>query len=259
MRGLSLLVHGGPKAGKSWLGDTTPAPRLVLDAEAGSRFTTSRKRDWNPVMEAPPVADGTWDTALVSVREYDVMKRAFEWLNSGQHPFKSVVMDSISEIQQRCVDNIAGVDPMQTQNWGTLLREMSKLVRGYRDLLTHPTNPLEAVVLIAMSRTVEGGRQVPYVQGQLATTLPYYIDVVGYITNSADEQGLPHRYLMIQTDPRWLTGERVGGRLGPYIELRDNYDETVSDMLDAVFGANGNAAMAAPAEPSIHTTQTQHQ
>jgi hypothetical protein len=248
VRGLSILVHGGPKAGKSWLGDTTPAPRLVLDAEAGSRFTKSRKRDWDPLTEAVPVYDGTWDTVLVSVREYDVMKRVYEWLNSGQHPFRSVVMDSISEIQQRCVDNIAGVEIMKTQDWGTLLREMSKLVRGYRDLLTHPTRPLEAVVIIAMTRTVDGGRQVPYVQGQLATTLPYYIDVVGYITTSQDEQSRTHRYLMIQPDPRWLTGERVGGRLGTHVELFDNYGDTVSDMLDLVFGANGSTS----AEPPIN-------
>lgn len=248
MRGLSVLVHGGPKAGKSWLGDTTPAPRLVLDAEGGSFFTRSRKREWDPLTETIPVYDGTWDTVIVQVREYDVMKRVYEWLNSGMHPFRSVVMDSISEIQQRCVDNISGVEAMKTQDWGTLLREMSKLVRGYRDLLTHPTRPLEAVIIIAMTRTVEGGRQVPYVQGQLATTLPYYIDVVGYVTTSLDEQARPHRYLMIQTDPRWLTGERVGGRLGTHVELLENYDNTVSDMLDLVFGANG----ATSAEPPIN-------
>lgn len=236
MRGLSILVHGGPKAGKSWFGDTTPGPRLVLDAEAGSRFTRSRKREWDPNTQQPPVADGSWDTALVSVREYGTMKAAYEWLNSGQHPFRSVVMDSISEIQQRCVDNIAGTNPMQTQNWGELLREMSSTVRKFRDLLTHPTRPLEAVVIIAMTRTVDGGKQVPYVQGQLATTLPYYIDVVTYLANTADEQGNARRFAMIQPDPRWLTGERVGGRLGAYVELQENYDRTVSDMLDAVFG-----------------------
>jgi hypothetical protein len=249
VRGLSVLVHGGPKAGKSWFGDTTPAPRLILDAEGGSWFTTSRKVPWDPTSQQPPVADGTWDTAIVDVREYDTVKRAYEWLNSGQHPFRSVVMDSISEIQQRCIDNIAGVDPMQTQNWGTLLREMSKLVRNYRDLLRHPTKPLEAMVIIAMTRVVDGGRQVPYVQGQLATTLPYYIDVIGFIANQADEQGHTHRYLMVQPDPRWLTGERVGGRLGTHVELFDNYGTTMSDMLDSVFGADGEAAPAAPAEP----------
>jgi hypothetical protein len=238
VNGLSLLIHGGPKVGKSWLGDTTPVPRLVLDAEAGSRFNKSRSIPWDPISQSPPVYDPenpTWDTCLVSVRDFNIMKLVYDWLESGQHPFRSVVMDSISEIQQRCVDNLVGVEIMQTQHWGALLREMSSLVRKYRDLLTHPTRPLDVVMIIAMTRDNGAGKQVPYVQGQLATTLPYYIDVVGYLTTLPDEQGVHHRYLMIQPDNRWLTGERVGGKLGTYVEIKNDYDYTISDMLTTIF------------------------
>lgn len=230
MRGLSILVHGNSKSGKSWFGDTTPAPRLVLDAEAGSWFTNSKKVEWNPIADAPPEYDGSWETAIVTVRDYDTVKKAYEWLNSGQHPFKSVVLDSISEIQQRCIDNIAPTNPMKTQDWGTLLREVGTLVRKTRDLVIHPTNPLRTVVLIAMSRDSDG-KKTPYVQGQLATTLPYFPDVVGFIKIIPDETGAPHRYMMLQETDEYAAGERVGGRLGAYIE---NPDAAV--MTDAVFG-----------------------
>lgn len=232
MSGLSALVYGGPKSGKSFFGDTTPAPRLVLDAEAGSRFTPSIKKKWDPSVQAPPEADGTWSTALVEVRDYVTVKRAYEWLNSGQHPFKSVVLDSISEIQQKCIDNLVGINPMKLDNWGQLLREIGDLVRSSRDLLTHPTNPLEAVVLIAMAKD-NNGRFVPYAQGQLGTSLPFYPDIVGYLANRADDAQVLHRYLMLQPSDQWIAGERVGGKLGPWLE-----NPNMQDMINSVFGSS---------------------
>src|SRR5215475_15054648 len=93
--GVNAILFGPQKKGKSFLGDTTPAPRLVLDAEAGSRFTPSRKVGWDPVSQAPPQVDGTWDTAIVTVQSFRDVQKAYEWLASGQHPFHSVVLDSI--------------------------------------------------------------------------------------------------------------------------------------------------------------------
>jgi AAA domain len=100
--GVSFIVYGDSKVGKSWLGDTTPRPRLVLDAEGGSRFTPSRKITWDPAAQKPPPDDGTWDSCLVPVHSYNAVKMAYDWLYSAQHPFNSVVLDSISEIQQKC-------------------------------------------------------------------------------------------------------------------------------------------------------------
>ena len=235
--GFSLLVHGKSKVGKSWLSDTAPGPRLVLDAEGGNgtTWTPSSKKIWNPTVEAPPAADGTWETCIVHVRQFMDVQRAYEWLNSGQHPFRSVTIDSVSETQQRGVDEIAGTAQMQTQNWGELLRRMSKLIRDFRDLVNHPTNPLAVVIFIAMTREVNGMQQ-PYVQGQLATILPYQVDVVGYLQRIPDFNvpGKMDRFIMFQPDPAYSCGERVGGRLGAWLEIGDN-DRTVEQMLDMIF------------------------
>ena len=237
--GLSFLIHGPSKMGKSWLADTAPAPRLVLDAEGGNgtRWTPSRKRIWDPTRESPPEVDGTWDTCIVNVRDFDTILRAYQWLNSGQHPFKSVTIDSVSETQQRGVDGLVGAEAMKTQDWGTLFRTVNKLVQDFRDLTSHPTNPLRAVVFIAMTKMDGAGKAVPYVQGQLAAVLPYHIDVVGYLNRLPDpnQPGVSHRFLMIRPDPGYLSGERVGGRLGEYVHVPDN-DPTITKMLDMVFG-----------------------
>jgi AAA domain len=230
VEGISFIIYGSPKVGKSFLGDTSPPPRLILDAEGGSRFTPSTKKTWDPAREKPPTHDGSWDTCLVPVHSYGAVRQAYDWLYSGQHPFNSVVIDSISETQQRCVDDIAGMNPMQVQDWGTLLRTVSALVRGYRDLITHPTRPLLTVVMIAMMDEQAFPKR-PLMQGKMASFMPYYVDICGYLGNYRREDGTEFRRLMISPSPEFIAGERVGGRLGNWVD-----DPDIGEMLTKVTG-----------------------
>src|SRR5690606_13765966 len=132
------------KAGKSTLAATAPYPRLMLDVESGHRFLPINVRYWDPLREEPPVADGTWDTAVVPVLSYDTVLKAYEWLRLGRHQFRSVIIDSISEMQVKLVDQLVGTEQLKMQHWGELLRHMGTLLRDLRDLTMHPTNPLEA-------------------------------------------------------------------------------------------------------------------
>ncbi len=255
--GINMVVYGHSKQGKSWLADTMPAPRLILDAEMGSRFTPSRKIVWDPIQYAPPVPDGTWDTAIVPVHSYRAVARAYEWLNSGQHPFNSVGLDSLSEIQQRCVDDLVGIKQMTTQDWGALLRQVSALVRQFRDLTTNPVKPMDAVIFIAMARQRDDGVWRPHVQGALATTLPYFVDICAFLQVVTQEDGTSVRRLFVGPTVGYETGERVGGRLGAYL---DNPD--VTRMLALVRGDdNGNAdgtGVILDAEPLPATPQPTH-
>jgi hypothetical protein len=209
----------------------------VLDAEAGSRFTPSSKKIWEPTSSPPPNPDGTWDTAIVPVRAFRDVQKTFEWLNSGKHPFRSVVIDSISEVQQRIIDDISGTSQMKQQDWGTLLRVSSDVIRKFRDLVTNPVKPLDAVVFIAMAAQRPGeGSWYPFMQGRLATTLPYYVDIVGYLAQSPTEEGGMMRRLFIGTVPGYETGERVGGKLGTYVDVRDGDMHVVGNMLKTIRG-----------------------
>ncbi len=238
--GINMLVAGFPKSGKSWMGDTTPAPRLILDAEGGSRFTPSRKKQWDPTREKPPEPDGTWDTVIVPVLNYQTVLKAYEWLNSGQHPFRSVVMDSVSEVQQRAADALAGTNALQLQDWGTLLRQVSDLVRKFRDLTTNPVKPLDAVIFIAMAKQRQDGTWHPYVQGALSTVLPYFVDVCAWMAAVPIEDGTTVRRLVIGPTPGYETGERVGGRLGAYID-----NPNVTEMLRLIRGEETTEGEAA--------------
>jgi hypothetical protein len=235
--GLNMICFGQAKQGKSWLGDTTPAPRVVLDAEAGSRFTPSKKKIWNPVSESPPEADGSWETAIVPVRAFRDVTKTFEWLNSGKHPFRSVILDSISEIQQRAIDDIAGTNQMRQADWGTLLRVCSDAIRKYRDLVTNPVRPLDAVVFIAMAAQRADGTWYPFMQGRMATSMPYFVDLCAYIATVAQEDGTTRRRLFLASMPGYETGERVGGKLGTYIDIPDHDMHVVEKMLEKVRGS----------------------
>lgn len=239
-RAMSIIVHGDSKAGKSTLITTAPRPILLLDAEAAHRFMNLRKIEWNPMTQAPPVYDGTWDMAVVVVRDYSTMVRSYEWLNSGQHPFRSLGVDSITEIQVKLKEQVAG-DPvaakMNYDKWGAVLAHMEDMMRKMRDLTAHPTHPLEAVIITAMTHMMDG-KWRPFMQGQSAKKAPYFYDIIGYMYvelqyNAQDPTQPPVelRRMLAGFDPTIIAGERVQGRLPRIID-----NPNVTTMLDTVFG-----------------------
>jgi hypothetical protein len=246
-RSLTVMVYGESKVGKSTFAVTAPYPRLMLDVEGGHRFLPIVVKYWDPLREEPPVADGTWDTCVVTVRNYDDVIKAYQWLQSGKHQFKSLIIDSISELQVKCMDSIAGSEQMKMQQWGELLRHMGALLRDLRDLTMHATNPLEAVVLTAMARTGQDGRYRPYLQGQLAIQAPYFYDILGGITieevPNPDPMQPPYkvRKMYVERTAQYEAGERVQGRLGSVVE-QENL--SIERMLDIIFGEKQEATPA---------------
>jgi len=233
------MVYGESKVGKSTFAVTAPYPRLMLDVEGGHRFLPINVRYWDPLREEPPVADGTWDTCVVTVRDWEIVLKSFQWLQAGRHQFKSLIIDSVSELQVKCMDNIAGSEQMKMQQWGELLRHMGAMLRDIRDFTTHPTSPLEAVVLTAMSRPGQDGRARPYLQGQLAIQAPYFYDVLGAIAvetfPNPDPSKPPYkaRRMYVERTDEYEAGERVQGRLGTVVEQSDL---GVERMLDMIYG-----------------------
>lgn len=196
---LAAVIHGESGAGKSYFAGTTPAPRLILDAEGGSRFikANKRKKTWNPLDGAPPEYDGTWDAVVVPIRDWQTMDAAYQWLNNGEHPFRSVVIDSLTELQKRLVDEVAGTDQPTLQQWGIIGRNFEDMIRRLRDLTFHEKNPIEAVIMLCLSHLRDGETR-PFLKGQIELTLPAFVDVVGYLFADAGGDGsIDHRMLLV--------------------------------------------------------------
>jgi len=231
-RSLTLVVHGESGAGKSWLADTAPAPRLVFDVEGGVRFTPSRKVEWDP-RGAPPAVDGSWDTAVVSVHDMDDMTRGYSWLTSGQPiPFKSVVIDSLTEAQQRYKDRlVAPGEQMKLQEWGELGDRTVRLIRAFRDLAMQPNN-IEVVVFVCGSaeRGQEHAVVRPMLQGSAAEKVGYYVDVMGYLDWGYTEDGEAERRMQFVQLNSVAAKDRTG-KLGTTME-----DPSIPSMLQTIYG-----------------------
>lgn len=258
---ISILIHAASKVGKSTLSGTAPKPIVVLDAEGSWRFINLRKVYWEPSSGPPPSYDGTWDACVVHVREWATVELVLQWLRSYQLPFTSVVVDSITEIQRRCKENLRGEEAMKIQDWGTLLARMDKAIRGFRDLALLPGINVRCVVFIAETRQSQAGKWVPSMQGQISSALPYWMDLCGYLyaDMELDVNGQPTvevRRLLIAPNSQFEAGERVQGRLGSVLTIPrppagtsgGDIERWMRDIFGVTPTQNGITAPPAPRE-----------
>lgn len=246
---LTALIHGESGVGKSWLADTVPGPRLILDAEGRAKYTPSGpKVSWDPKTGPPPdMTPYPNGSCVVPITDFDTLMTAYTWLRAGQHNFNSIVIDSLMEAQKRCIDGISGVLAMQTQDWGTLLRNLEGLVRQYRDLTMLPdaTQTASTVVFVCGSRMVKD-KMKPLLQGQFMETVPYYLDVVGYlykqpVTSADGASTIYQRQLLIEAQPQFEAKDNTGRlvkALGPVVPIKSEV-QAGFDIADLVGLLNG--------------------
>lgn len=231
----TALIHGESKVGKSWLGASSPGPRLILDSEGRAKYTPSKfpKVYWDPRSGPPPRADGTWDTCVAPVAEFDLMALAYKWLRRGEHDFVTVDIDSLMEVQKRCIDAEVGNDALKIQDWGTLLRKLESLVRSYRDLTLVNNNTVSVVIFIVGTVNVDGVQR-PLLQGALRNTVPYYVDCTGYLFKqphtAPDGSTTFTRSLLVEAQPGFVAGDGTGQLQGPVVSNPNI--STLYDMLE---------------------------
>lgn len=238
---LFSVIHGESGVGKSWLTYSSPRPLLIQDCEFRTKFIPRhRKVIWDPCAEPPPPASA-FDPAdpqgchfcVVYVREYRDFTTTYQWLADGKHPFKSTSIDSITELQKRVIDDTSGTAQPDQQDWGAILRHMEDTVRKYRDLGVHPTAPLEAITIVALTH-FRDDKFRPLVKGQLELTLPGFADLVGYMyaEDDASDPSGQVRKLLIQPWGKFLAkdGTHVLSQRYGQVITRPNLAEMVSVM-----------------------------
>lgn len=261
-RSFAGLFYGPSKAGKSWLGYTTPSPRLILDTEAGrsSRFIPAgvRRFYWDPWQYGPPERSDAWDSCVVIIRTVADLEQVLTHLVAGAHPFRSVVLDSLWELQQQQVTETAGVNQMKVQDWGEVLRRMLSVINRMRDLCVAPVNPI-SVFMVTTAEKDTGSATVPFLQGQLKDLIAYKFDVVGYLFRYLHPETQESQRLVLVSDDvnyqravglpqKTVAGEAVGGALGQVAH------PNVAHMLDLIYGGTHAVptleTTAAPAAPT---------
>lgn len=187
-----LLVYGAAGAGKTSLIPTLPAP-LVLSAEGGLLSIKGA------------------DVPFIEIKSMDDLKEAYQWLTESEEAaqFKSVALDSISEIAEVVLtaEKATAKDPRQA--YGALQDQMQMIIRAFRDL------PGKHVYFSAKMEKAqdETGRilYAPSMPGnKLAQQLPYFFDEVLALRVEKDAEGVPQRALMCESDGLWSAKDRSG-------------------------------------------------
>ena len=189
---VKILVYGQAGAGKTSLISSLPDP-VVLSAEGGLLSLSG------------------FSIPFVEITSMAELKDAYEWLTSSDEAkdFKSVAIDSISEIAEVVLsaEKKATKDPRQA--YGALQEQMGDIIRGFRDI---PNRHVYMSAKVEKTQD-EMGRILygPSMPGnKLGQMLPYFFDEVLALRVEKDEEGIPQRALMTDSDGLWQAKDRSG-------------------------------------------------
>jgi phage nucleotide-binding protein len=194
--GVKMLVYGQAGAGKTSLIRTLPDP-IVLSAEGGLLS----------IQDA--------DLPFIEIASMDDLKEAFEWMSTTEGmKFKSVALDSISEIAEVVLNHEKKIAKDPRQAYGAMQEQMADIIRAFRDL------PGRHVYMSAKleKSTDEMGRilYAPSMPGnKTGQSLPYFFDEVLALRVEKDADGNTQRAIMCDSDGLWLAKDR-SGKLGAW-------------------------------------------
>lgn len=232
-RFIKALVFAPAGAGKTVLMGTAEldertSPMLLLDFEGGTESLAGL------------------DIDVAEIKTWDDYNEAYELLSSGDHNYKSVGIDSISETHKWALLEIVNKkgptrkepDLIEQGDYGIATTQMRRLLRHFRDLPMH-------VFFAAHAKEVEipreGRVRVPDLAGQMAEEVSGLVSVQGYLAQF-EEDGDLHRTLLLHSFPRYRIKARTPWEVDVPEEL---VDPTVSQILDSLgYGESSNGYVA---------------
>ena len=156
---LKVFIYGASGVGKTTFGTTAPQP-LYISAEAGLLSVAEHAPDY------------------IEVKSMAELNAAYEFLSNEKHDYETVIIDSLTEIQNVVMTKITGPDGSPgLSDWGVFSTEMAKILRRFRDLPMH-------VVFLALENKSEdkddsGVYYGPQLYGKLADRAAAFMDFVG--------------------------------------------------------------------------------
>ena len=186
--GVKMLVYGAAGSGKTSLIKTMPNP-IVLSAEGGLLS----------IQDA--------DLPYLEITSMDELREAYSWVMESE--YKSVALDSISEIAEVCLNHEKKVNKDPRAAYGSMQEQMADIIRAFRDI------PGRNVLMTAkLEKTQdEMGRVLysPSMPGnKTGQALPYFFDLVLALRVEKDAEGNTQRALMCDSDGLWIAKDRSG-------------------------------------------------
>lgn len=187
--GVKLLVYGQAGAGKTSLIKTLPTP-IVLSAEGGLLS----------IQDA--------DLPYIEITSMESLKEAYVWLTETTN-YKSVALDSISEIAEVCLNYEKKINKDPRAAYGAMQEQMADIIRAFRDL-----PGLHVYMSAKLEKTQDEMGRILYAPSmpgnKTGQSLPYFFDEVLALRIEKDADGNTQRALMCDSDGLWSAKDRSG-------------------------------------------------
>ena len=245
---INLLIYGDFGVGKTLLSSTAqdvPEMRdvLYIEADGGDKIINDREDI----------------TEVKFVREYSTVARIYEFLSrhcyfrnrndrenliklesmfrdepvTEPKLFNTVVIDSLTEVQQYCMHQILGIkmedwrldaEPVKPvgDDWGTDITMIRGMIRKFKDL------PLNTIFICSRKDNQDEVKRVyrtPQLPGQLANLVQGFLDFVGYYISAIGDDKQVHRRIYFTPSRTYQAKNRWRHWNGTYLD-----DPTMTDI-----------------------------
>lgn len=181
---VKALVYGPSGAWKTSFWGTAPNP-IFASAEWGLLSIAHLNPDY------------------VDIKTTKDLTELYTFLKTKPHDYETVIIDSITEINDLIKAWIERKNwrLMQLQDWWTLEKEITDILRKFRDLDMN-------VLFLALEKFEKDGEKIeriyPMLNGKAQTGIAWFMDIVWYI--SVDPSG--NRKIITKSNPRTLSKAR---------------------------------------------------
>lgn len=218
----NAFVYGHSGVGKTGLAATAPAP-LIIDLEKGAPVTVR--------------AVGNTEARVVDVSSMKEIREVYGFLKSGEHDFRSVVIDPLWELQRLMMEEVMDKYPAKRafnrvatmQDWQLVTEDFRKMFDAFRSLPMH-------TIMIAHAQNRQNEEDVvePLLQGK--SMLSYAIrsmDLLGYMrTEYREKEDKTVRALVVEATET-IAAKNRGGVLPPVV-----YNPNLTDIFGKMMSSS---------------------